>query len=384
MPGPGPVVEELRTRIHRFGPLGFDAVVELALYGEGGFFSSGGGAGRGGADFITSPEVGPLFGAVLARAVDAWWDDLGQPDPFFFAEVGAGSGTLARSVLAAAPRCAGALRYVLVERSEAHREAQRAVLDLELPAFVLGPSLHDFDDEDGPSVEPGRGPLVTALEDLPAGPFTGVIFANELLDNLPFALLERRGGRWHEVRVAEAADGSLVEAVVLAPPALAAEGDRLAPDAPEEGRVPVQHAAAEWLRDALGLLEAGRVVLVDYAVSDTAALASRPWTEWVRTYRAHGRGGHPLDRLGEQDITVEVCADQLARVRAPALDRSQAAFLDAHGMGALVAEAAARWEAGAARPDLAALAAKSRVHEAAELSDPAGLGAFRVLEWPVA
>ncbi|MGI8792880.1 MAG: SAM-dependent methyltransferase, partial [Acidimicrobiales bacterium] len=342
----------LAQRIRRQGPLGFDQVVEAALYGEGGFFASGGGAGRDGADFITSPEVGGLFGAVLARAFDEWWAELGRPDPFFVIEAGAGAGTLARAVLAASPACLPALRYVLVERSAAHREAQKAHLDLELPAFVLGPSLHDnFDDQDGPSVEPGRGPLVTSLEGLPVGPFTGVILANELLDNLPFALLERRGSRWHEVRVGLTGDDRLAEVLVPASPLLAAEGDRLAPTAPQGARVPVQHQAGEWLRDALGLLEAGRVVIIDYAVTSTSELAERPWGEWVRTYRAHGTAGPPLDRLGDTDITVEVCIDQLARVRRPALDRSQADFLTAHGLDALVAEARAAWQAAAASPD---------------------------------
>ena len=56
--------------------------MEACLYGQGGFYSSGVGiAGRRG-DFITSPEVGPLFGAVLARRLDDAWVSLGNPDPF--------------------------------------------------------------------------------------------------------------------------------------------------------------------------------------------------------------------------------------------------------------------------------------------------------------
>ncbi|HQV56377.1 MAG TPA: hypothetical protein PKV27_00085, partial [Ilumatobacteraceae bacterium] len=77
------------------GPIPFDEFMSLALYGVAGFYSVGGRAGRRG-DFITSPEVGPLFGAVLARALDAWWADLGSPDDFTVVEVGAGPGTLAR------------------------------------------------------------------------------------------------------------------------------------------------------------------------------------------------------------------------------------------------------------------------------------------------
>jgi SAM-dependent MidA family methyltransferase len=89
-------------RARRLGPLRFDEVLDLALYHHDlGFYATGSGAGRGGADFLTSPEVGPLFGAVLARALDSWWDGLGRPDPFVVVEAGAGSGALAAAVLAA-------------------------------------------------------------------------------------------------------------------------------------------------------------------------------------------------------------------------------------------------------------------------------------------
>jgi SAM-dependent MidA family methyltransferase len=325
-----------------------------------------------------------LFGAVVARALDGWWDELGRPDPFVVVEAGAGAGTLAASVLAATGACRTALRYVLVERSETLRAHQPGRLSLESPATVLGPFAGDEDDDEGgrPPVR-GDGPLATALAELPAGPLTGVVLANELLDNLPFLLLERGADGWEEVRVGTAAAGAgFVEVPVPAPPDLAAEADRLAPGAAEGARVPLQRGASDWLRGALALVGRGRVVVVDYA-DTTPSLAARPWPEWLRTYRSHGRGGHPLDRPGTQDVTCEVAVDQLARVRAPAADRSQAEFLAASGIDELVAVARAEWEAGAAAGTLAAVAARSRVAEAAALVDPAGLGAFRVLEWPV-
>ncbi|MSX16664.1 MAG: hypothetical protein F2805_10120, partial [Actinobacteria bacterium] len=83
----------------------FDQFMNEALYGAEGFYTSGvGRAGRRG-DFITSPEIGPLFGTVIARALDAWWHDMGSPDDFHIYDVGAGPGGLARSVIAAQPNC---------------------------------------------------------------------------------------------------------------------------------------------------------------------------------------------------------------------------------------------------------------------------------------
>ena len=315
----------------------------------------------------------------MARALDSWWHDLGRPDPFVVVEAGAGTGTLAASVLAAAPACASALRYVMVERSPVLRAAQQE-LPLEAPAFVLGPTDHPDDEEARPL--PGQGPLVTALPELPAVNVEGVVIANELLDNVAFRLLERGEGGWSEVRVGEEA-GRLHEILVPVPPDLAAEADRLAGDAGSGARIPLQHQAKEWVRAALSSLDRGRLVVIDYA-DRTPSLATRPWSEWVRTYRSHARGGHPLDGPGTQDITCEVAVDQLASVARPAIVRSQAEFLDAHGMGALAEAAAAAWQAGAARGDLEALRARSRVGEARALADPAGLGAFRVVEWDVA
>ncbi|MCU1462697.1 MAG: hypothetical protein JWO37_2772 [Acidimicrobiales bacterium] len=365
------VPSSIAEEIHRFGPIGFDRFLELALYGPEGFYTSGGGAGRD-RDFLTSPEVGPLFGAVIARALDEWWVELGRPDPFTVVEAGAGSGTLARAILDARPWCAPALRYVMVERSDALRELAGGRVPVEPPRFMPGPVVVDADE--GPIPEAGTGPAFTTLADLPAEPFIGVVIANELLDNLAFQLFERTATGWAELRIGTGDGGELVEVLVTA---------STAPDvdAPVGARVPVQHAARDWVRRALSSVARGRVVVIDYAVGTTAELAGRPMAEWVRTYRSHGRGGGPLDRPGEQDVTCEVCIDQLARVRPPSRDRSQADFLAAHGVGKLVTAAEAAWQAAAADPDLAALAERARVTEAAALTDPAGLGAFRVLEW---
>ena len=309
-------------------------MVELALYyPELGFYETGGAAGRTG-DFLTSPEVGPLFGAVMARALDAWWCELGEPSPFTVVEAGAGRGTLARAVLTAAPSCAAALRYVAVERSAALR-----------------------------AQHPGG---VQSTAAMPAEPFTGVVLANELLDNLPFDLLERTAEGWADVRV----DGHLREVLVPV-------DDEPGVDAEVGARIPVQRAGRAWVEAALDVVGAGRVVVIDYA-DTTSSLARRPWTEWVRTYRAHGRGGHPLVDLGRQDITCEVAVDQLPR---PTSNRSQADFLRAHGLDELAAVARRAWEERAHIGDLQALVARSRVSEAAALTDAEGLGAFRVLEW---
>lgn len=364
----GPALDHIRERIHRLGPIGFAEFMELALYGPGGFYETGGGPGRA-RDFVTSPEIGPLFGTVMARALDSWWSDLGEPDPFVVVDAGAARGALARSIAAAAPDCSAALHYLLVERSAALRESHAAAVPLEPPSWALA------------GRAPGQGPTFASLGEMPAERFTGVVIANELLDNLPVALLERSDQGWGEVRVGEDS-GALHEIAVEAPGEVAGEAGRLAPDAGPGSRIPLQRDATEWLRHVRTLVDRGRVVVVDYA-SPTADLAARTWTSWLRAYRSQTRSADVLAAPGAQDITCEVAVDQLSSVHAPDLDRSQAEFLEAHGIGELVATARAGWHARAHLGDLDAVKARSRVDEAAALLDEAGLGGFRVLEWQV-
>ena len=327
--------DKLVARIRETGPLRFGDYIEAALYDPAfGFFTRGGGAGRRG-DFLTSPEVGPLFGAVIARALDTWWLELGRPDPFTFVDCGAGNGALARAIVDAAPRCRHALDFVLVERSPALR------------------SLH-------PS-----GPRHKSRDDLPEGPIEGVVFANELLDNLAFDLRQRSDDGWLDVVVDVSDGGELCYR-------------------PDDGhdRVAHQYAAMQWLRRALDCVRRGRVVVVDYAIT-TEQMRARDWREWVRTYRAHARGGDPLSDPGTQDITVDVAFDQLVAIREPTLVRPQHEFLAVHGIDELVAEGQRVWNERAHLGDLAALKGRSRRREREALIDPSGLGSFRVVEWAI-
>ena len=356
--------------------------MEAALYDpEGGFFSRARGAGRAGADFVTSVEVGSLFGTLIARAVDGWWEQLGRPDPFLVVDAGAGRGQLARDVLRAAPRCAPALRYVLVERSAGLRALQAEHLPLEPAELVLGPAVPPEPDEEPVAVE-GSGPMVTTLAQLPAGPATGVVVANELGDNLPFRIVERAAAGWAEIRVAGRGQ-AFAELALPADDTLAALADRLTEgvDIPVGARLPIPAAFSEWLRSAAALLRRGVVAVIDYA-APVEELAARGQDGWLRTYRAQRRGGSPLDAPGTQDITADVPVEAIRRAAAAIglsvlAETPQADWLRSLGVDELVEEARAAWH-GRASTDLAALTARSRVHEADALLDPAGLGAHRV------
>ena len=323
------------------GAIPFSEYMQLALYGQGGFYTIGGRAGRRGGDFLTSPEVGPLFGTVIARALDAWWKELGSPSRFDVVECGVGPGTLARSILAAEPECLAAMHYVAVEISASQR------------------ALHP------------QG--VESRKTMPDGPITGVILANELLDNLPFRLFVFDGS-WMEAFVSQASSGQFVE-VLRTPDAVPS---CLPQTAPLGSRAPVQDAATSWVRDCLSKIDHGRLLLFDYCSASTAAIAITPWREWLRTYRDQDRGTHYLSDPGSQDITSQVMLDQLPTGFSSS---TQADFLKHWGIDELVREGADYWEKLKHAPDVAAMKMRSRSSEATSLTDLSGLGAFNALSW---
>jgi SAM-dependent MidA family methyltransferase len=329
------------------GSIDFATFMSIALYGEHGFYTRPDGVGRAGrrGDFITSPEVGPLFGQLLARHIDNEWKRCGSPTTFTVVDAGAGPGTLARSILAASPECMSALHYVAVEASATQRAMH--------PDYV------------------------TSTDVMPQHIDNGIIIANELLDNLPFQLWVFDGG-WRRARVS-IGSGGFTEILESVPPPVC-----LPSMARHGSRAPEQVGAQQWLRDALRSLNTGSVLVIDYCTPLTAIAAAEPWREWLRTYVGHERGGHYLKNPGSQDITCQVMIDQLTHVAEPDGVRTQAQFLQMLGIDGLVAEGREAWTASASRPTLEALKMRSRVSEAEALLDPAGLGSFSVLEWRAA
>lgn len=316
----------------------FDAYVERCLYDpEHGFYRSGvGRAGGRHGDFITSPEVGPLFATIIGRALDQWWLELGRPDPFMVYDVGTGPGTLARQLSTVPGPSLAARSVVGLDRSD---------------------------------VEEGGQPDLAGA----------VVLANELLDNLPFRLIETTEDGWNEIYVAIGPDGAVGERSVDADasdPGLARAVATVADAELLPGtRVPVQTAARDWVGDVLGR-GAARIVVFDYGAETTAELVRRGG--WLRTYRDHERGTDPLVEPGRWDITTDVGFDQLPE---PTALTTQAEFLRSFDIDGLVEEGRDHWRAHAARPDLEAMKMRSRVREAEALLDPAGLGSWIVATW---
>ena len=324
------------------GAISFEQYMGLALYGEGGFYQDGGKAGRRG-DFITSPEVGPLFAAVIARYLDDCWNELGCPNSFDVVEVGAGTGTLARGIFDAQPKCLSALNYVAVEVSEAQRASH--------PGFV------------------------DSVEQFPDRTIQGVVLANELLDNLPFKLFVY-DSKWMEAFVELGDDGKFVEVLraVDVIPAI------LPKSAPLGSRAPIQTAASQWLLNVSQKLSRGRVLLFDYCSESTSEIVVTPWREWLRTYKDHERGVHYLIEPGSQDITTQVMIDQLMMAEPHLLVTQQAEWLLNWGIDELVAAGSKYWEEHKSAPDIAAMKMRSRITEIEMLKALSQTGGYSTVE----
>ena len=344
-------LESLLRRIRASGPLPFEEFHAFALYDpEYGFFASGPLRSAEAGDFLTSPEVSPVFGASLAVFVRNERGRLGDPEDFVVIDAGAGSGSLLRSLLEAEPATAWA-----TELSPAARKALASVI----PAARI----------------------VGSVSDLPQH-LTGVVIANELLDNMPVALAVRVGGGWEERWVA-ASSGRLELVAAPARDAVMEWCEYYAGAVAEGGLVEVQKAACDWLGVVLARLHAGALVIIDYG--DTAeGLASRRPQGTLRTYRSHHVGPDPLQEPGATDITVDVNFTALvtiARRAGYAVDLvRQEEFLTGLGLRDRLRELRYReLELAGSGDELRRLEVRSERIGAETLLHPRGLGDFRVM-----
>jgi SAM-dependent MidA family methyltransferase len=222
--------------------------------------------------------------------------------------------------------------------------------------------------------------VVESLAEVGAGA-RGVIVANELVDNLPMAITQLTDAGWRERWVG--LDGEALTFVDADPRAevgawLAAH----AGEVPVGGWVEVQLAAGEWLREAVGGLQAGSVVLFDYG--DTKEnLVPRRQDGTLRTYRSHHLGPHPLDEPGVTDITADVNFSALEAAVPPGAVVTvmrQDDWLGEWGLRSRVSEMRHReLELARSGEEAERLRIRTLRTDAEALLHPRGLGDFRVL-----
>jgi len=273
------------------GWMGFDQFMSQALYQPGlGYYAHDSakfgmlpytvldGARVAGSDFVTAPELSPLFGWALANQVAQALQVTGTREVW---EFGAGSGALALQVLQALQALGTPLdSYTLVDISGSLRERQRATLG----AFA---------------------DRVRWVDALPAT-LQGVILGNEVLDAMPVKLLARVNNIWHERGVALAADADPKtpnfvwqdRITDLRPPMeVAGEHDYL---------TEIHLQGESFVRTLGDKLERGAAFLIDYGFPEAEYYHPQRHMGTVMCHRAHQVDDNPLADVGQKDITAHV------------------------------------------------------------------------------
>ncbi len=293
---PGPdtgLAADLRQRIRNRGAIGFDEFMAAALYDpwDGYYAASTTRVGKHG-DFFTSVSVGPVFGRLLAAQFAAMWEQLGCPDDFTLVEQGAADGQLMADILRA-----------LDEEHPGVRPRAMVIEPLSILRTAQERTLH-----------PWRERLThISREDL-LPPFTGVFFANELLDAFPVRLFVKDGTQWLERRVTLDGDRLVFTDETVqsgtVPPAVRALP--LPPDA-RSFQVEFRPDLERWMRTVAPKLQQGWLLLMDYGHAESARCEPHRAGGTLAAYSNHRRLDDPLASPGGADLTAHVNFTAVAR-----------------------------------------------------------------------
>ena len=269
------------------GWIGFDRFMALALYTPGlGYYARdslkfGKLPGRGGSDFVTAPEISPLFGYALAKQVAQALAHTGTSEIW---EFGAGSGALAEQILSALAEMGVTLSsYTIVDVSAtlAARQQQR------LARF---------------------GDLVHWAQTWPEH-IDGVVLGNEVLDAMPVQLLARCEGVWSErgVCIAKPAQEASASDRVFAwqdrPTALRPPVE---PEGAHDYLTEIHPQAQAFIRSLAQRLRSGCAFFMDYGFGEGEYYHPQRAGGTVMCHRAHQSDSDPLVLIGEKDITAHV------------------------------------------------------------------------------
>jgi SAM-dependent MidA family methyltransferase len=261
------------------GWISFERYMELALYAPGlGYYSAGAKKLGKAGDFVTAPEISPLYGQTLARQVQ----DIMQSGFEEVLEVGAGSGALAATLLEELERSGKPPRsYLILELSADLRERSRDTLASRVPHLLE---------------------RVAWLNRLPPS-FSGVVLGNEVLDAMPVSIVRAHGGRIEEGGVGmrrdrldwswRLASGEVLEAAQ----ALAL---------PEGFRTEIGLAVRGFLRSLAGILEKGVALFVDYGFPAKEYYHAQRRQGTLMCHYRHHAHADPFFLPGLQDITSHV------------------------------------------------------------------------------
>ena len=329
----------------------FPRYMELALYAPKlGYYAAGSRKFGAQGDFITAPEISPMFAKCLSLQARQVLRQTGG----HILELGPGSGTLAADLYGELKaQGAAPTKYLMLEVSPDLRDRQRKLISERFP--------QDFD-------------RFTWLEQLPEK-IRGFVIANEVLDVVPFSLVHRTGGEILERGVIVTNAGFAWDDEPIPDGELKRRAAAVFPLGDYDYLTEIGLAAEALVRTIATRLEAGVALFIDYGFPDREYYHPQRSMGTLRCHYRHRFHGDPFFMPGLQDITAHVDFSAMGRAAEQGDAElfgftTQAYFLISCGLAVLVSE-------GDPYMTLSRLKATSAVHR---LISPSEMGElFKVL-----
>ncbi len=331
LPEPGPeacahserLVAELVAEMERQGgAIPFDRYMELTLYAPGlGYYTAGARKFGPAGDFVTAPEISPVFGRCLARQLRQVLEQLGGGE---LLEFGAGSGRLAVDLLRELENLqALPERYLILEISSDLRQRQQQTIQEHLPHLA---------------------DRVEWLDRVPAAGFRGAVVANELLDAMPVHRFRMEAEGVCEQFVTWNGERFENSWRPVASPGLEAAVKALQIPLSDGFESEINLRLGPWMESVGEFLEAGAVLLIDYGHSRADYYHPQRSTGTLMCHYRHRTHPDPLVYPGLQDITAHVDFTAVAEAgRAAGLEvagySTQAFFLIGCGLDQVMSAA---------------------------------------------
>lgn len=289
LPHPTPEAAEHSTRLGELirrdiaqqgGWISFAHYMELALYAPGlGYYTAGAQKFGEAGDFVTAPELSPLFGRTLARQEA---EIMASSSPHIL-ELGAGSGKLAADMLGELERL-GSLpeSYAILEVSADLRARQHALLRERLPHLLE---------------------RVRWLDELPEK-FSGAVVANEVLDALPVHLVHNHERAIYERGVAIGDSGFVWQERTITDAALLSAAQQIT--VPDDYLGEICLAARGLVNSLANCLEQGALLFIDYGFGAREFYHPQRSSGTLMCHYRHHAHGDPFYLPGLQDITAHV------------------------------------------------------------------------------
>ena len=277
--------EIIRSKIGEQGPISFHDFMEMALYypNLGYYTSLTDKIGKQG-DYYTSPYFTSVFGNVIAKQLEEMWRLAGKTD-FTIVEYGAGMGSLCSDILEQLKHNKEffeKLKYCIIEKSEAMRLKEQALIDHEL----INKKVYWFN----------------SIEEMPA--FTGCVLANEVLDNFSVHKVVMKENELKEIFVGY--ENGFIEVLKPAHDSLKDYFIQLGVELPNDFCTEVNLQAIDWLKNISCSLKKGFLLTIDYGYPSSELYQPYHRLGTIVCYNKHTVNDLPYSNIGQQDITAHV------------------------------------------------------------------------------